>query len=266
MRRRNTFKRIFFTVLGLVFTVTLVISANMVFSIVSEQRESARLYEDLGRLVYFPQERLPTQTQYVPVPGNSPGEEEYIAMPAFPVVDFAALQEINPNVVGWLVLEGTVINYPVVHWSDNDRYLHRLFDGTRNAAGTLFVDSRNQRGFEDLHNIIHGHHMNDGTMFAVLLEYRSQEFFEAHPQMLLMTPEGNYIIQIFAGYVADVRENSWQIHFNSYTEFDEWIRQSIARSDFTSNLRVGASDQIITFSTCFHDARYVVLGKLIPVG
>ena len=269
MRRRNTFKRVLFTCLTIVFAVMLGISANRLISTVLEQRESTRVYDALAEHVTFVPPILQPGTQHVPPQegGEAPGEE-IAPEPVFPTVDFAALAEINPNIVGWLVLEGTVINYPVVHWRDNDRYLHRLFDGTRNPAGTLFVDSRNAPGFSDLNNIIHGHHMRDGSMFATLYRFQSQEFFDAHPQMLLMTPERNYIIKLFAGYAANIREESWQIDFNSYTEFDQWIRDSIARSDFTSNVHAGARDRIMTFSTCttFSDnARYVVLGKMVPV-
>ena len=269
--KRNKFKRLFFGLLTLGFAGMLVFSLSVLLPMILEQRESAQANEQLAQHINF---APPTQmgTQEGSGPPREPVEGESrnpIYDIPFPTVDFEALAEINPNVVGWLFLEGTPINYPVVHWRDNVRYLHHLFDGRRNAAGTLFVDSHNERGFGNKHTIIHGHHMRDGSMFAVLESYRSQEFFEENPYILLMTPERNYVIQVFAGYVASVFDNSWQTEFIGFTAFDEWIRESKERSDFTSNVAVDGRDRVITLSTCsyvFNDARFVLLGKLVPVG
>lgn len=273
MRRKNRTKRILLALLSIGFALMLMISLTMVASTVLESQQGIRVYDALAEHVVFApppnletQEREPTP-EGVPEGGAEGGQEGGAYVPAvhFPTVDFGALLEINPNIVAWLVLENTIINYPVVHWTDNDRYLHHLFDGTRNAAGTLFVDYRNQRGFVDKHTIIHGHNMRDGSMFALLESYRSQAFFEEHPQFLLITPEGDYVIEIFAGFVAGVWEDSWMIGFHSYSEFDEWIRASRERSDFTSDVAVSGRDQVITMSTCFDHYRYVLLGKLVPV-
>lgn len=83
-----------------------------------------------------------------------------------PVIDFNALAQTNPEVVGWIYAPGTNINYPVVQATDNSKYLNTLFDGTSNASGAIFLDYEdNAPGMVDQQTTIYGHHMNDGSMF-----------------------------------------------------------------------------------------------------
>ena len=140
---------------------------------------------------------LPAQT---PAAAAEPEEaEEAEADPTvWPVVDFEALQEVNPDIVAWLYLEGTVLNYPVVQGEDNDHYLYYMFDGSWNGIGCIFLDSRNSGDFTDRNSVIYGHHMQNGSMFACLDGYKKQEFYDAHPTILLLTPEKNYRLELFS--------------------------------------------------------------------
>jgi len=252
----------------------------MLFSIVSTYMEGAQAYDALRHAIVIPQtEVLPVQSLPVDVPSpDIPYEEaavelrETFTLPdnvILPEVDFGVLWEVNSNVVAWLILEGTPINYPVVHGENNYHYLDYLFDGTRNRMGTLFVDSYNMPGFVDRNTIIYGHNMRNGSMFAALLNYRTQTFFDAHPWAFLITPEGNYVIQFFAGYATDVEAPSWRLEFADEAEFMEWIEESRLRSDFESEVEVSASDRLVTLSTCFwtsDNARYVLVGRIVPIG
>ena len=186
----------------------------------------------------------------------------------FPTVDFDGLGAINSDVAAWLILEGSQINYPVVHAADNVFYLNHTFDGTANGVGTLFIDSNNASGFADQNTIIYGHHMKDGSMFADLLSYQSQAYFEKNPQMLLLTPEGNYLLELFAAYTADVTANSWKRTFDDEASFSAWIAEAKELSDFISDVDVLPTDRVVTLSTCsysFENARYVVVGRLVRV-
>ena len=87
--------------------------------------------------------------------------------PELPEVDFDTLSSINSDIVGWLYCPDTAISYPVPQGEDNSYYLKHLFDGTRNSAGSLFLDSRCQ-GLEGKNSIIYGHYMKNGTLFATL--------------------------------------------------------------------------------------------------
>ena len=92
----------------------------------------------------------------------------------------------NPDIVAWIYIEGTKINYPIVQGEDNSYYLKHLFSGEWNGSGCIFLDSRNDASFADRHSIIYGHHMKNGTMFTDLDKYKKQDFFDEHPVALLI--------------------------------------------------------------------------------
>jgi len=262
--RQNKVKTILLGMFALGFAALLVVSLAKITSITFESKESAEMYKDLHRFVGT---TSPSITVLREESGEMPGEAQ--VQISLPQVDFAALQEQNAEITGWLILEDSSINHPVVQGANNAFYLKHLFDGTQNVNGTLFTDYRNARDFSDRHTIIYGHRMKNGSMFTPLLNYADQSFYEAHPRLLLVTPEGGYMVELFSAYTTDVHADSWQRNFADDADFTEWIQAAKDRSDFTSDVEVQTSDRLLTLSTCssaFQNARYVVVGKLVEVG
>ena len=103
-------------------------------------------------------------------------------------IDFDALREINPDVIGWLRYEDTIIDYPIVQGENNEMYLSMLFDRTWGGCGTLFADCITEAPFRQFNTIVYGHHMKDGTMFACLKELRDPEYCKKNPKLELSTP------------------------------------------------------------------------------
>ena len=106
--------------------------------------------------------------------------------------------------------------------------------------------------------------MKNGTMFTDLDKYKKQGFFDEHPVALLITPDKNYKVVFFAGYVAAPQDDAWEIGFTE-AEFEVWLQNAADRSCFTSEIAPIASDRILTLSTCsyeFDDARFVLVGAL----
>lgn len=87
-------------------------------------------------------------------------------------------------------------------------------------------------------------------MFSVLMEYKKQAFYEEHPTMLLITPEGYYTVDLFAWFVAATKDNAWKQTFSSQTEQEDWIRAIKENSTFQSDTHVGVSDKLLTLSAC----------------
>ena len=177
-------------------------------------------------------------------------------------INFDILKSKNKDIVAWIYSEGTPINYPVVQSKDNDYYLRRLLDGTYNQGGTIFMDSRNNRNFEDYNTIIYGHNMKNNTMFGTLINYKKQEYFNEHPYIYLFTESKKYKIELFAGYVTSSKNDIYNFPQNINTN-EKLIKTAKEKSTFKSNTNVISEDKIITFSTCsydFEDARYVLLG------
>lgn len=258
------------------------VSGYQVWEILRERKTAETAYEDLDSFLRFADRDTTDKNagtdggaEENAQPGQAgsnvsgavsgTGTEETGSRISFPQVDFIGLRSINEQVVGWIYDEASVINYPIVQADDNDYYLHRMFNGESNPSGAIFLDCRNQSDFSDSHCIVYGHHMKDGSMFAALSNYKSQEYYEEHPQMLLLTPDGNYVIEIFAGYVADVEDDAWVTGFALEEDYESWIAASISKSLISTGIVPTASDHILTLSTCsyeFQDARFVLLGVL----
>ena len=183
-------------------------------------------------------------------------------------VDFTALLAKNRDVVGWIYSPDTVINYPVVQGSDNDYYLHRFIDGTWNASGSIFVDARDTLCFDGRSAILYGHHMNDGSMFASIVNYKKQDYYNAHPNLYLNTPSGNYRLAVFSGFVTYADSSVYTFDFANDVEFMDYVEKMKGFSDFSSDVTVSATDHIAVLSTCtyeYDDARYVLFAKMIPI-
>ena len=195
-----------YVILTLIFAFALIFSGYKLYQEYSEQQESIDLYTDLEEFVSVPDE----------APNTTNPSESGETTPAYvgPAIDFDELKKINDDCVAWIYIEDTDINYPIVQGSDNSYYLKHLIDGKWNSSGSIFMDSRVSADISDRHSIIYGHHMKNGTMFSGLTKYKEQEYFDAHPEGWLITPEGTYRIEFFAGYVANVKSAAWDLEFS----------------------------------------------------
>ena len=122
-----------------------------------------------------------------------------------PAIDFDALAQTNPEVVGWIYARGTNINYPVVQCKDNNsKYLNTLFDGTSNASGAIFLDSDDAApGMVDQQTTIYGHHMNDGSMFNVISDTTDQATFDSIESVYYITRDATYKLRPLATKVVE---------------------------------------------------------------
>lgn len=195
--------------------------------------------------------------------------EETVTAPPAPVrafsVDVAGLQARYPDIKGWIVLDGTQIDYPIVQAKDNDYYLYRLYDGTQNANGSIFMDCRNTGIFLDDNTVIYGHNMQSGIMFAVLNRYKSQQFFEEHPTMVISTADGDYLAELICGTVEDGNNPFVQYHFNSFEDMEDYVNQRREQSSFQSEVRLQPGDKLLTLCTCTYElfnGRFMLIAKV----
>lgn len=181
-------------------------------------------------------------------------------------VNFDALHRENKDIVGWIYCEGTPLSYPVLQSDDNETYLRADIYKNYLVSGTIFVDFRCDSIGEDSNYIIYGHHMKNRTMFGSLHDYKDQSYYDAHPTISYLTPNGNYTIQVVAGGVIDMNDIIY--HPNpKEAEFEAYLENLLRNSTFDSGLTFEKEDKLVTLTTCSYDfegARYVVVGKLIP--
>lgn len=187
----------------------------------------------------------------------------------FPVtVDFDQLRKDNEDIVGWIYVPDTKINYPVVLGNDNDFYLHRALDKQYSYGGTIFLDAGCRADWTGKNNILYGHNMNDGSMFAGLMKYKSQEYCDKNPFMYLATPDGNFRLDIFSGFVTDPEAEIYSTVFTNEASFVSWYEKMFSKSLIHTDVSLSAKSRVITLSTCTYerdDARFVLLAKIRPV-
>lgn len=260
-------KKIIRSVLFFTFLFVFAFSAWQLWKICSEYKEGTESYNTLEQFVSFAEpedisENAKLSTMSPTEKGTAATEPPDIS--AWPLVDFAQLAEINPDIVGWLYIEGTNINYPVVQGSDNDYYLKHLFDGSYNSSGCIFLDYRCSADFSDRHSIIYGHHMSNKTMFGGLMSYKEQAFYDEHSVALLVTPTAYYKIRFFSGYVSDNWSNSWDLDLDD-TSHAAWLNEILEKSCFNASYVPTTDDSIITLSTCtyeFSNAKFLLHGYI----
>ena len=182
-------------------------------------------------------------------------------------IDFDALREINPDFIGWLYYEGTVIDYPVVQGENNDVYLSMLFDRTWGGCGTLFADCITEDPFRQFNTIVYGHHMKDGTMFACLKELRDPEYCAKNPKLKLITPEGVFDLEIWAFLNEPADSDIYMTNIKDEEVKQQYLDLTERLASYTTDVEVTTEDRLVMLSTCayeFEDARYIVACKMVP--
>lgn len=175
-------------------------------------------------------------------------------------IDFEALKAFNKDVVAWVMLEDTVLNYPIVQGRDNKYYLKHMIDHNYNNCGTIFLDVNNKRDFSDGHSFIYGHNMHNGTMFACLTNYSKQSFYENHKELILFLPDKTYKLVPFSAYPTNGSDMK-TYDYDNKNDVESYFDYAKKRSQFISDIEFEEGDRILTLSTCEYnrnDGRYVL--------
>lgn len=186
-------------------------------------------------------------------------------------VDWDALKAINPDTVGWIYIPGTVVNYPIVQTTDDVKYLTHDFKGSEGwiaTFGAIFLSAENASDFSDPNNIIYGHHLNDGSMFACLADFGDAAQFEEHRTVYVLTPEGNYQLNTFSLVHVDADDPLAQTQFADEDERVAYVQDKIDRSVVTASDIPEAAGIAHTFAlaTCDNlpsDGRYVLYSYVV---
>lgn len=190
---------------------------------------------------------------------------------------YKTLYNLNPDIAGWISIEGTEIDYPVMQTvKDEQFYLHRNFYKAESTSGLPFMDDRCIISDTSSNIIIYGHNMKNGSMFAGLLKYQDKDFYEKHKYIRFDTiyAEGMYeIVAVFRSRVAFVDEDTFRfynfIESDSVEEFEEFYDTIRSLSLYETDATAISSDYLLTLSTCEYseeDGRFVVVARKIADG
>lgn len=181
-------------------------------------------------------------------------------------VDFNELMKINNDTMGWIQVNGTNINYPVVQSTNNDYYLEHSFDKSYNTAGWVFLDYRNNILEMDKNTIIYAHGRYDNTMFGTLRNILTDGWLDNRNNFVIKmsTAYENTLWQVFSVYRIPTTNDYLQVEFDDDSEFIDFSNMLIERSGFDFNTSINNDDKILTLSTCYNDDdKIVVHAKLI---
>jgi len=164
-------------------------------------------------------------------------------------LDLEALREVNADVVGWILIPGTRISYPIVQGADNDYYLNHTWDGQQNAAGAVFLEASHAADFSDFSTILYGHNLRSGAMFTDLHRYKAQDFWQDHPFVYIATDTGCSRYRIYAAYEADVTGPTyWQ---SVPAELQrEYVDYGLTHSTVETGVIPDDGAPVLTLSTC----------------
>lgn len=179
------------------------------------------------------------------------------------LIDNAAeLKNAYPDSLGWLYIPDTVISYPIMQSDDNEFYLSHAFDGSSLKAGSIFLDYRCENRLMNPINVLYGHNMKNGSMFAQVTSYTTDSFFEAHRYGWLSTPETVYRIDFFACSIVRSDDRL----YNGDSPISEWIPHIYDSAVVSRGMSYSGNDRFISLSTCsyeFENARTVLTGRLV---
>lgn len=184
-------------------------------------------------------------------------------------VDFEKLQEINDDIYAWITVGGTDIDYPVVqNREDNTYYLTRSAEGG-SFSGAIFSENCNATDFNDVHTVLYGHNMKDGSMFAGLHKFEDEEFFEENRSINVYTPDAVRSYRIFAAYLYDDRHLLESADCTDPRVFEAYIEEVFGQRNLYAHIddemTVEPGDHILTLSTCHSSGdgcRYLVQAVL----
>lgn len=196
-------------------------------------------------------------------------EEPEIYDPVDIPVDFDFLLEQNQDIIGWIQVEGTTVDYPILYDTTLDLfYLTHNFKGTKTPNGSIAVLGENSGDFTDFITVIYGHNMLDKSMFSTLHRFRNEDFFNNHGQIVIYTPERRLIYQVFAAYRRNDRSILGTYDLSTPELRQGYINAVFAQEDmafFNMDYPVTESDRIITLSTCVGHPNYRYLVQAVLV-
>ena len=235
MKRKNSCAGAFSRLLALGLVAVMLYSGYRVWKITGDYRAEAEIHSAV--IAFKPQQ-----------------DDEVVNQS---VID---LQAKYPDVVGWLTVPGTSIDYPFVWRDDNDYYLRRDLNGDDATAGTLFLDMRCEPDFSSQNTIIYGHHMKNGSMFGTLKAFADKEFFEANKHGTIYLPRETLTLEFFAYLVVSHRD----AEIYSIEPGEDYLDYVKQNARHFRDVALTGEDNLVTLSSCsyeFNNARMVLLAR-----
>ena len=238
-------KKKLMTIIELILVVIFLFSCYKIFTKLNAYKTDGKTYDAVRQ-------------EYIEEVQKSPENIDYKGL-------YNKLKESNADYRGWITVENTDIDYPIVQGTDNDFYLKHDFNKKESISGCVFMDYLNEVDKDD-NIILYGHNMRNGSMFSKLQNFKKNEFFYQNNKVIIKDEAGEHTYEVFSVYVLKPGDKLGKINYSSADEFNEYIKFIKNKSFYTSDIKVEKGDKILTLVTCTYeidDARTIVHAKLI---
>ncbi len=265
-------KIIFLGSLLLMITALVVIAVHFITLTVAPENDGLDTSTDSGGTAV-------QNGQQVVVHAQAPTQEQIDKLPEGSInEEYAAYYDENKDFVGWITINGTNIDYPVVQGEDNDFYLHHNFKGEDEFAGTIFADYEGEFGPDKMpgNTILYGHNMLYKYKFSALNNYNNNiQFLKDTPVVDFNTLYNNNKYKILSVFIVNTEEEHGEVfkytnyvYFRNSDEFYEYILEVMDRSKYNTGVDVEYGDELLTLSTCdgttgFDDMRLVIVARKV---
>ena len=184
------------------------------------------------------------------------------------------LKKENQDIVGWIEIEGTNINFPVLQGTDNQYYMEHTYTKEYSKGGSIFLDKSYDWNLPSTNLLLYGHNNKNGTMFQNLLKYKDESFYKEHPTIRFTTINDDCQYEIISAFLSrvyyedeqDVFRYYYFINANDEIEYNNYIEESKKASLYDTGKSSEYGEQLLTLSTCsYHteDGRFVVVAKKV---
>ena len=269
-----------YNVLIAIFAIIFLISAFMVGNYFLESTKAQSDYDEITQLMESGKQQAQSTVPFIPPVQNIPeipdstAPDTPVETTATPTIlpEYAALYLQNDDMVGWIEIEGTKLNYPVLQTPDEkDFYLYRDFNKESSKHGAIYVQENCDVWTPSDNTVIYGHNMKDGSMFATLLKYRKQSYWEEHRFIYFNTLLERHTYEIIAVFKTSATiGKGFDYHLfveaEDEEEFNTYINRIKKLSYYDTGVTAEYGDKLITLSTCEYtltNGRFVVVAKRV---
>ena len=184
------------------------------------------------------------------------------------------LQKENNEVIGWLEIEGTNINYPVLQGTDNEFYMKNNYKKEKSKDGSIFLDKSYNWDIPSSNLLLYSHNNKNGIMFQDLMKYAKEDFYKEHTKIKFTTNKEDSVYEIMSVFYSRVYYKSEQnvfryyyfVNANNEQEYNDFVNNAKKVSIYDTGVNANYGDQLLTLSTCEYsqeDGRFVVVAKKI---
>ena len=262
-------KKIIGIVLIIIFIAAAIVSGVMFARQYSDAKASVDTFDDLAGLVVDIETPLLETPDETDEPAELTEEELRAQQAALAHEKYGALFEQNQDFIGWISIDGTNINYPVMQTPTNpDYYLKHAFDKNWSDYGVPYIEESCIMGISN-NIVIYGHHMKNGSMFADLCNYTDEDFWREHPLIHFDTLSSFGEYEIVAVFRFNTNKETFKYNecvTMNEEEFNEFMQEVHAREMYDTGIDAEYGDQLLTLSTCeyfYKNGRFVVVAKKV---